>query len=197
MKLTIFLFFGFFLFYNYSLVFKNDGYLQKDRSIDSFNGKAIYLDTNEFKGDSKAYLKITVHHGNFKQDYLYHGGYDSTPDEVNLDSKQEKYFSSKYEYKSEYSDKDNDDIAYFKVSIPKQRYLFVSIPTYDSFNGSAATVNFDSTHSVGEIVGIIIGVIAGLVIVILFIAWCVKKRNKRFENNDFQTVNNPPLVRLV
>ena len=195
MKLILFFNFGFLYLTVISLYFTNDGYLQKDQSKDTYNGDALYLDTNEFKDESYAYIKIVAHHGTFSQKNLYYGGYSNTPETVNLESSLDYYFNNKYNYKSEYSDTDTDDISYFKIPIPKEKYLFFSIPNYNAVNGSVATVSFDSTQSVGEIIGIIVGVLVGLIIIILLIAYCVKSRSRKFENNESPVY--VPLIRYV
>ena len=176
--------------------FYNYGYLQKDGNRTVGNGGSIFLNTNEFKGSSNVYLQFEVTNGFFEEEFLYYGGFSSTPYSVDLESTKDSYYISrvtrKYAYYSDHSWKDSiDETAYFKIKIPDEPYLFVSVPYYTSLSGSI-TVSFGSTLSVGEIVGIGLGGCFGIAIIIVGILIYCQKRKKRFANNNFQPTNNNP-----
>ena len=73
-----------------------------------------------------------------------------------------------------------DEYAYFKIPIPDEQYLFISIPKYNSLRTSVK-VSFESTISVGEIVGIAIGCSIGFIIIVVALTIYCKRRQMRTE----------------
>ena len=73
-----------------------------------------------------------------------------------------------------------DEYAYFKIPIPDEQYLFISIPKYNSLRTSVK-VSFESTFSVGEIVGTAIGCSIGVIIIVVALTIYCKRRQKRTE----------------
>ena len=196
MKLSIILIIGFLRSIIISKVFYNSGYLQKD-SYKYIGGGAFYLNTSEFKGDSNVYLKIEVTEGYFLEDFAYYGGYSSMPMEINLESTKDSYSIGTIDRQeidySQYTLKATiDGYAYFKIPIPDESYLFVTVPKYTSLR-SNIKVSFDSTLTVGEIVGIGLGCSFGFAIIIVAIIICCQRRKRRNpEGNLSQPLNNTP-----
>ena len=189
----ILVFFGLLCCSVLSKTFYNYGYLEKDGSKYCGNDGAIYINTTEFDGDKNVYLKIEVTDGYFKEDYLYYGGYSTIPYQVNLENTKDNYYKStkikKNAYYSDYYWKDSkDEITYFKVKIPKEKYLFISVPNYLTVGGSL-TISFGSTLTVGEIVGIgLAGIVAFTLIVVGILLLC-RRRKMKLANNNIETTN--------
>ena len=176
-----------------SKTFYNYGYLEKDGSKYCGSYGAIYINTTEFDGDKNVYLKIEVTDGFFKEDYLYYGGYSTIPYQVNLENTKDNYDKStiikKNAYYSDYYWKDSMyEITYFKVKIPKEKYLFISVPNYLTVGGSL-TISFGSTLTVGEIVAICLArciAVTLIVVGILLLCW---RRKRKLANNNIETTN--------
>ena len=174
-------------------------HLKKDSYIYCSSG-AIYINTTEFKGDSNVYLKFNVTNGYFEEYFIYYGGSSSLPSypySVNLESTKDSYYDTwvlkKNAYYSPYSGlmDTKDEAAYFKIPIPEEKFLFISVPNYESL-GSSVLITFDSTLTVAEIVGICIGAIIAFGLILFLILWyCCYKRKQRHANN-FQSTNNTP-----
>jgi len=197
MKLSFFLIIGFLYSFIISKVFYNSGYLQKD-SNKYIGQSAIYLNTSEFKGDRNVYLKFVVTDGFFDEDFVYYGGYSSTPREINLEKTKDSYEITRVtrqttDYSKYYIYHDTiDEYAYFKIKIPDEPYLFIAAPKYVSLS-SSVKVSFDWTLSVGEIVGIGLGGSFGLAIIIVAIlVYCQKRKRRNAEGNLSQPLNNTP-----
>ena len=176
MKLNFILIIGFLHSLIKSEVFYNSGYLKKD-SYQYIGSGAFYLNTSEFKNDRNVYLKFEITDGYFEKDFLYYGGYSSTPYQVNLEKTKDNYEKTTIIPKRTSG---ITEYAYFKIPIPEEQYLFISIPKYNSFR-TRVKVSFESTLSVGEIVGIAIGCFIGFIIIaVAFFIYC-KRRQMRTE----------------
>ena len=193
MKLSFILIIGFLQSFIESKDFYNYGYLQKD-SYGYIGSGAFYLNTSEFKGDRNVYLKFEVTDGYFEEDYLYYGGNPSTPYQVNLEKTKDNYkkvsfLSQRTGYNIEYL---LDEYAYFKIPIPDEQYLFISVPKFNSLSSSLKVI-FDSTLSIGEIVGIAFGCSFGVIIIIAAISIFFKIRKRKIaESSVSQPLRNNP-----
>ena len=140
-------------------------------------------------------MKIEVTDGYFDEDFSYYGDNSLTPYQVNLEKTKDSYQISRYtrqrmEYKYYTYKNTIDEYAYFKIPIPKEKYLFVSIPKYVSLS-SSVKVSFDSTLSVGEIVGISLGCSLALTIIIVaIIVYCQRRKKRIAEGFITQPLNN-------
>ena len=181
MKLNFILIIGFLHSLIKSEVFYNSGYLKKD-SYQYIGSGAFYLNASEFKNDRNVYLKFEITDGYFENDFLYYGGYSSTPYQVNLEKTKDNYEkTSIIPDRTSYNPDDLlDEYAYFKIPIPDEQYLFISIPKYNSLRTSVK-VSFESTLSVGEIVGIAIGCSIGFIIIVVALSIYCKRRQMRTE----------------
>jgi len=132
--------------------------------------------------DRNVYLKFEITDGYFENDFLYYGGYSSTPYQVNLEKTKDNYEkTSIIPDRTSYNPDDLlDEYAYFKIPIPDEQYLFISIPKYKSLRTSVK-VSFESTLSVGEIVGIAIGCSIGFIIIVVALSIYCKRRQMRTE----------------
>ena len=97
--------------------------MQKDSYIYVGSG-AFYLNTSEFKGDRNVYLKFEITDGYFQEDYLYYGGYSSTPYQVNLEKTKDNYKKvSLIPQRTGYNTDDlMDEYAFFSIPIPDEQY---------------------------------------------------------------------------
>ena len=181
MKLNFILIIGFLHSLIKSEVFYNSGYLKKD-SYQYIGSGAFYLNTSEFKNDRNVYLKFEITDGYFEKDFLYYGGYSSTPYQVNLEKTKDNYEKKSIIPKRTSGNTDDllDEYAYFKIPIPEEQYLFISIPKYNSLR-TRVKVSFESTLSVGEIVGIAIGCSIGFIIIVVALSIYCKRRQMRTE----------------
>ena len=127
-------------------------------------------------------MKFEITDGYFENDFLYYGGYSSTPYQVNLEKTKDNYEkTSIIPDRTSYNPDDLlDEYAYFKIPIPDEQYLFISIPKYNSLRTSVK-VSFESTLSVGEIVGIAIGCSIGFIIIVVALSIYCKRRQMRTE----------------
>ncbi len=200
----IFLIFVFLYINIESKRFSNGGYLQKDKSIFDSDYHSIYINTSEFKDDSNVYLKFKVEEGYFKEDFLYYGGYSSTPQNVELETIKDSYYTTSIIQNNPYVDKHSSinskyEVTYYKIPIPKEQYLFVSVPTYiQSGLGGSVEISFDSRLTISEIIGICVAASLGFIlitfgIIYLYLYIC---RKRRTNNNVFQSTNNN-LLNLV
>ena len=85
-----------------------------------------------------------------------------------------------------------DEYAYFKIPIPDEQYLFISVPKFNSLSSSLKVI-FDSTLSIGEIVGIAFGCFFGVAILIAAIIIFFKIRKRKIaESSVSQPLRNNP-----
>ena len=81
-----------------------------------------------------------------------------------------------------------DEITYFKVKIPKEKYLFISVPNYLTVGGSL-TISFGSTLTVGEIVAICLAGTVAVTLTVVGILLLCKRRKMKLANNNIETTN--------